>query len=112
MLPRYHRAACGAMQLLSKGGAAPAEPQTQRAQVRQALEAALAEEGPEDSLEVPEALRAEERGSKHGSSIPMPTSKQLNDLKETADYWVSYFATKTKAVSAALSNPSATAKKS
>merc|ERR1719235_1104138 len=54
-LPRYHRAACGAMQLLSKGGAAPAEPKTQRAQVRQALEVALAEEGPEHSLHEPEA---------------------------------------------------------
>jgi len=84
-LPRYHRAACGAMQLLSKGGAAPAEPKTQRAQVRQALEVALAEEGPEHSLHEPEALRA------HGSSVPMPSSQQVNALLGDVEWWVWYF---------------------
>lgn len=107
VLPRYHRAACGALQLLSKGGAAPAEPRTQRARVRQALEAALlAEEGSEHGSQVPEALLAEQRGSEHDSNVPTPKWAQVKELKDTVEWWAWWWGSQQNpGVKAALTPP-------
>lgn len=104
LLPAYYREACGAMQLLSKGGAAPAEPRTHRAKARHVLEAALQEQGVvHDAQKV--ALFAEERGGAE-RAVPTPSQSDVTKIVNDVEYWLwAWAAYSNPGVKAALTAP-------